>query len=526
MNTETREVQTSAVFGVPAYAVGNKLKDLMTIKQYGKNKVVSCCILENNIAPTSAGCVRRCTLSLKRFQGAVLRERAVSIVHHENNTVAVLEYIPCGEGEISRSPFGPQATSRIRSAVTTYAVHKVTNSLNRCYVEFNTKIEMSTNPNGDEREEKELLHAIEYFWSTYLENLLLSLEAEVLSEAYPVLSGKIDTEFRKAYEAHEQTFCEWAATSKEMFPRKEVLENYENVLVCWSRVLQEYRHQKLIAETVRADVDGAKQVAAESARLLAGSQAALEAMKQKVDELSDPPCFYRPPLDEVDRQNRQDQRHPDVAASRTRQFYHTASTTDPNPAAANKAAATAAPAAYTAVVSGEKKEVTSSKVSPSPTQYSPGLLRNIFTERGVLNEPEVQVLFKVLDPKGNHFVTSEEIKTILMSMDHLGLYEDQDGTLDELERYRTSIKEVYAARYSKNSLPLSDNARAKAAFKGETASTALERMVNNHNERKEAQRESAMHRIAEDTINRFCFRESGKIYFDEFCLAVMHLFKF
>eukprot|EP00796_Vickermania_ingenoplastis_P008420 gene8420-5900_t len=525
--TELREVQTSAVFGVPSFAVGNKLKDLMAIREYGRNKVVSCCILENAIPSTKEGCVRRCTLSLKRFQGAVLREKALKISHEENRTTTVLEYLPSADGEVSRSPFGPEAMGRLNSAVTTYSVHKVTNSLNRCYVDFTTKLEIRPNPNGDEKEEKELFAAIEYFWSTYLESLILSLEAEVLSEAYPVLSGKIDTEFRKAYEAHEQNFCEWAASSKESFPRAAVLENYENVLVCWSRVLQEYRHQKLVAETVRADVDGAKKVAEESARQLACSEAALEAMKQKVEELSDPPCFYRPPNEDLERQYRQDKKHPDVAASRARQFYQTASTTDRTAATELSPGPAAYPTRPVSSVLPNRDTAPAPKPPATPSQYSPNMLRNLFTARGVLNEPEVEVLFKVLDPKSNRFLTSDEIKTILLSMDHLGLYEDRDGTLDELERYRMDIREVYAARYSTNSPPPSDNAREKAASRKEdTASSALERMVNNHNERKEAQRESAMHRIAEDTVNRFCFREGGKIYFDEFCLALMHLFNF
>lgn len=468
--------------------------------------------------------MRRCTLSLKRFQGAVLRERALKLSHQENRTVTVLEYIPCGDGELTRSPFGTQATARLQSAVTTYAVHKVTNSLNRCYVEFSTILKVNTNPKGDEREEKELLDAIEYFWSTYLENLLLSLESEVLSEAYPVLSGKIDTEFRNAYESHEQNFCEWAASSRENFPRASVLENYENVLVCWSRVLQEYRHQKMIAETVRADVDGAKKVAEESARQLACSEAALEAMKKKVEELSVPPCFYRPPNDDIERQIREDARRPDVAASRTRQFYHTAATTDPNGGNAYNSPPAKYPTPSVATVL-PTKETAAPKPTAGQQHYCPNMLRKLFTERGMLNDPEVEALFKVLDPKSNRFLTAEEIKTVLMSMDHIGLYEDQDGTLDELERYRLNIKEVYAARYSTNCPPPSETAREKAASQEDTASSALERMVHNFDARKEALRERAMQRIAEDTVSRFSFRESGKIYSDEFCLALMHLFK-
>lgn len=519
--TETREIQASAVFGVPSFAVGNKLKDLMQISKYGKNKVISCCVLENNLPSTMEGCIRRCTLSLKKFQGAALREKAIRLTHSESLTIAVLEYLPCTESEISRSPFGPEGTTRLKSAVTTYSAHKVTNSPNRCFVDFNTKLEIETNPKGDECEEKELIRAIEYFWTSFLENLLLSLEAEVLSEAYPVLSGKIDTEFRNAYEAHEETFCTWAATSRETFPRQLVLENYESVLVCWSRVLQEYRHQKMIAETVQADVAGAKKVAEESARQLACSEAALEAMKKKVEELSDPPCFYRPPNSE-ENTNANDRRHPDIAASKTRQMYHTASTTNPSqPPNALKEAAGRTGSTESQTETVEAAMPKSNAVIP--TKYSPEMLRNIFTERGELNEPEVKVLFKVLDQKSNHFVTADEIKTILMPMDHLGLYEDQDGTLDELERNRASIKELYAARYSRNSPP--KTYPPSAPIPDEPVSSALERMVRNHNEVKEAKREAAMHRVADDTVNRFCFRESGKVYFDEFCLAIMHLFK-
>lgn len=522
--TELREIQASAVFGVPAYAVGNKLKDLMNIKNYGRNKVVSCCILENTLPSTKVGCIRRSTLALKRFQGAVLREKALRISSEDNRTEVVLEYLPCGEGEITRSPFGPQATQRLTSAVTTYSVRKVSNSLNRCFVEFITNIAVQVNPKGDEREEKELLAAVEFFWSNYLETLMLSLESEVLSEAYPVLSGKIDTEFRNAYEAHEQNFCEWAASSKESFPRAAVLENYENVLVCWSRVLQEYRHQKLIAETVRADVDGSKKVAEESARQLACSEAALKEMMQKVADLSTPPCFYRPPNDDVERMIREDRRQPEVAASRTRQFYQTASTKDPK----GTSSLDSGPAVYPTIPVSSVLPTKDIVAAPKPPQglqhYSPAMLRKLFTERGAINDPEVESLFKVLDQKSNHYIVADDIKTILMSMDHIGLYEDQDGTLDELERYRTNIKEVYAARYSTNCPPPSQTARDRAAA-GETASSALERMVHNHDARKEALRERAMHRIAEDTVSRFAFRESGKIYIDEFCLALMHLFK-
>lgn len=518
-STPSQTVYCSAVFGVPSYLVGNRLKDISVIKQYGKNKVVSCCILENNTPPTAEGSIRRSTLSLKRFDGAVLREKAVKIEHSENNTVTVLEYIPCGESEVSRSPFGREGTSRLQKAVTSYAVHKVTNSLNRCYVEFKSDLYIKSNEKGDEREEKELNSAIEYFWTTYLETLMLSLEAEVLSEAFPVLSGKIDTEFRKCYEAHEENFCEWASTSKQTFPREAVLENYENVLVCWSRVLQEYKHQKLIAETISADVSGARKVAEEASRQAALSEAAVEELKKKVEELSDPPCFYRPPRDcppEAPKDKAE------VEASKKRQYYNSASIPADRREDGKAAAVTNVVSAAVVPTAGSPPVM-----RPAPSRYSVSMLKNLFTEKGILNEGEVEVLFKVLDPKSNHFLTADEIKTILLSMDHLGLYEDQDGTQDEVERYRQDIKEVYAARYGIGS-PFSSesgNAKQPSHDENETVSSALSRMVNNHNERKEAQRQKAMAHIADDTVARFCFRESGKVFFDEFCLAVMHLFK-
>lgn len=536
----TREVQASAVFGVPAYIVGNKLKDISSIKSFGKNKVVSCCIVENCIPSTTVGCIRRCTLSLKCFEGALLREKVISIKSGENKTETILQYIPCGESEMCRSPFGPHATFRIRDAITTYAVHTVTNSVNRCYVEFNTKLQLNPNEHGDEEEEKVFGEAIIYFWTSYLENLLRSLEAEVLAEAFPVLSGKIDTEFRNAYEKKENLFCEWAASSALQFPRQEVLDNFESVLICWSRVLQEYRHQKLVAETIRADVDGSKQVAMESAKQLATSEATLRVMMKKVEELTEAPCFYRPTDSNGDAGSGQSARlPPHVAASRERQFFHKASAGDD--------AALCLPAEdATQCGQGEGYLPTSNQESFSPSQksvallknvhsspppsFSTVLLRNLFTENGELNEPQVEVLFRSLAHKSQNFVTSDEVKCILLSMDHIGLYEDQDGTLDELERCRESTKETYATRYSRHHFPSSMDtdisASAQKIISDESASSALSRLVKRCGEFKESRRENAMKRLAEDTVSRFCFRESSRLYFDEFCLAIIHLLKF
>lgn len=536
-----REVQASAFFGVPSFIVGNKLKNISSIKSYGKNKVVSCCIVENGIPPTEVGCVRRCTLSLKCFQGALLREKAVSIKVGENKTETILEYLPCGESEMNRSPFGPHATFRLNNAITSYAVHTVTTSANRCYVEFNTKLELSSNPCGDEQEEESFGEAIIYFWTAYLETLLRSLEAEVLAEAYPVLSGKIDTEFRNAYEQHEGLFCEWAASSSPNFPRETVLENFENILICWSRVLQEYRHQKLVAETIQADVNGAKMVSRESAKQLATSEASLNEIKKRVEELSTAPCFYRPPSATENTESRENKHNSHyVTGSRERQFFQHASTADCAPASSTvigsaqiglrKNCREAAEKACSSLVQISSSLIPISASYQPPREYSTSLLRNLFTEHGQLNEPQVQVLFSALDNKSKDFVTSQEIKTILLSMDHIGLYEDQDGTQDELERFRESIKEVYATRYSRlhasKSMDSNVSVSTNHALSDESASSALSRIVKRHDERKEVRRQNAMQRLADDAVARFCFRESGKLYFDEFCLVILHLLKF
>lgn len=535
-----REVQASAVFGVPSFIVGNKLKDISSIKNYGKNKVISCCIVENGFSPTEVGCIRRCTLSLNCFQGALLREKAVFIKVGENKTEVVLEYIPCVECEMNRSPFGPHATSRLRSAVTSYAVHTVTNSLNRCYVEFATKLEMSSNPHGDEDEEKLFGEAIIYFWTAYLETLLRSLEAEVLAEAYPVLSGRIDKEFRNTYDKQEGIFCEWAASSSQNFPRDTVLETFENILIGWSRVLQEYRHQKLVAEAVQADVSGANKVSRESAKQLATSEASLRDMIRKVEELSEAPCFYRPQDDKRSTEsghNKQASQY--VTASRERQLFHNASTapcadtpSDQNTVVQHNVGKNymAAPGkSSSSWMQAPSALIPVNHRSPTPQSYSTSLLKHLFTEHGELNEPQVQVLFNSLKNKSQNYVTSHEIKIILLSMDHIGLYEDQDGTLDELESFRESIKEAYATRYSRHDGPKSMDtdiaASVKHVLSDESASSALSRMVKRHDERKEERRQNAMQRVAEDAVSRFCFRENGKLYFDEFCLVIMHLLK-
>lgn len=534
---ETRTAFSSFVMGVPAYAISNKLRNIYEIKNYGQKKIVSCCVLENTTPPTEVGCVRRCTLLMQHFGEALLREKLVETYSDDHHTSVVLEYVSSGDGEIDRCPFGIRGHYRLQSARTTYTVTVVSNSPNRCFVQASTTMVVAVNPHGDEGEEASVITAIQYFWQTYINEVLLSLESEVLSQAYPVLSGRLDNEFRRAYEQEEEAYCEWAASSAQTFPRAEVLDHMEKAIVCWARVLQEYRHQKLIAETVKNDVEGARRIAAETAKQLADSAAMVEAMKLlEAKRAEDPPCLYHPPNDAVAQQEVKDRESQNLQQARRRQLYQKCSTTDPNPPIVE--------ASGNPFTKSLQPEEVATVELPIPDRYSPRLLDHLFTSSGSLNEQEASVVFNCLNKKKRNYVSADDVQTILMGMDHQGMYEDIDGTQEALAQLRSRIQECYANRYGPtglanvNRLRTQTDAAAKLAAApcaGEPADShlvtracpnALEKMVIQHDERKAERKAAAMNQLAEDMVGRFAFRDGGKLYFDEFCLALMHLLKY
>lgn len=616
---------SSTVVGVPRGVVAAKLKNVLAIRDYGRDSLISCCVMENDASPRKVGAVRRCTIELDTYRDTLLRERLVKMEEDEYRTTVVMGYIPCTPDEAHRSPFGAAMNALTRATIT-YVASTVTSSLNRTYLEASVSYDvlMAGDPNADPAlrvEELQEKRAIDLFWQLYLDVHVRAIETYVLTEAYPLLEGRIDHEFRHSFEEHEEIFCSWAADISETLSRDAVVEEVEKILVCWSRVLQEYRHQKLVAETVKADVDGSRKVASECAQQLAEAVAALaeeqlqiqsslppEKVEQQMNGVSatstttlgtgeapkSTPARGTGSLNRVSGSLPHDRRHttvprvdstavefaeallPSAPPVSVKRFTPSSATlprlpgrfiegstqhtfwSDLLPPSHTAPAASAraitkwskAPGLFGRTISqGTSKTATG--FEPPTVLYS-SILRHLFHLDGSLDEAAAAQLFTVLqDASSRDAVTKRGIVDLLQSVDSCGLWEGVpvNALQDELS-YRRAVKKWYTdfiraggparARISVPRPSLTDTAATTATAAGEGGCAApaspsgvvgtvndspLQKLVERHAAAREAYKADAIEKLAASAIRQFAFHEGGRLNFEEFCLAMIHLWK-
>ncbi|KPI89846.1 hypothetical protein ABL78_1015 [Leptomonas seymouri] len=272
----THHVVCSALITVPAAVMVKTLKNIESIKRYGVDGgLIRRCVVENLIPPTEVGAVRRCTLHLPPYADKLVREKLTQYVEHRNqggdnahskeegvlsSIEMSLDYVPCEEGERHRSPFEPMVEDALRHVRTQIRVFSVTRAPHRCFVEMKAECVLRVHHGCHVSAENKLRdatcrNAVTDFWRSYLDAQLFALEKQVCKEAFPEVETRADGEYRAAFTRHEEVLCDWAANASDTIPRQTVVDELEDILVWWARVLEAYRHQKTLTDLAEALVE-------------------------------------------------------------------------------------------------------------------------------------------------------------------------------------------------------------------------------------------------------------------------------
>lgn len=550
----TSLVFSSVVLGVPARIVAPKLQNIMSVKDYTvfADSPISCAVAEDTTPPTAVGSTRRCTLHYEPYSDTVLRERLIATSQDAEHfrTVVTLGYVPCNVADRHRSPFGLDGYEALQEAHTTYTVSVVSANPDRCYVEARTQLTLlnSAAPTSMPAtlEAIALHRRVVAFWQSYLDRSLHALAEQVRREAHPSVDSRVEAEFREAYRAMEDRFCNWAGSAAQTFPREAVLGAMEEMLVFWTRLMHDYRQQKLVADGLLADMDGVKQMASVATQQLAQCCACKAMVELQRGEATVPAVEVTPeqhgavtaagatPSSAKEKAQGQGQESSAPAVREAEGTTGSSSSLPPPPPSRPVVVKTSTGAEKRTQLpppqSSPSPSVAAAAVpSPKPNgfteppvPYPAHRLRSLFTTVGSLDESEAAVLFAALHGDTRGYVTASEIQQVLSCMDHCGLYEDCDGTMETAERSRAKLR----SSERNGSHSAADRTNAATPPTTEPAPSAQQEVVMQAEATTQQTRKtSAMERLATATVSRFAFHERGKLHFDEFCLALLHLLK-
>ncbi|KAH9593182.1 hypothetical protein LSM04_007716 [Trypanosoma melophagium] len=641
----TSECHASAVIGVPPYLVSRLFKDITGIKEYGRDGLISCCLLENSSAPTGVGALRRITLALPDYDGAILRESLADVRDLTGRCCVDMEYVPCSREDAYRTPFGVNGTNQLVRATMHIRVSAVTAHPKRCFLEITTSFAVNVaeeyTVGGLESPVKcrdPVYNRIAEFWDRYTHRIVSAVEQYVLSLAPVVHTHKrMEMEEAQEYTEVENTYCEWAAlghssnnknksnninsdnnnynSAVPTLPRAEVLQTMEKALNAWMRLWRELRHQRRINAQLQEDADGSKAIAATAAANAAEVAAAAATTTTTtatatgvggVGGISTTSTATATAVDGIDqgsfRTASDVSSYPSVAPNPYRRLTaaapgqstqlngekntvpeetrgHIASSKEtgihklervPFFSSGGGRCLSASTGENRKTMELQKEETQQQQLQlqqgeeqktdvvipyrATPAEFHRDLLQNFLTEFGTINEKNARELFNVLDKNQEGFIKEKGISFVLSQIDPLGLYEDRDGTLLQMAECRCAVglgvfkdKKMGQRSYKKedflppitsttNTTVTATKEKDKFLLKQENADgkdsdaaavqiTPLQALIRRHDAQKKAMYDELMKKRTEKLLDSFAYRTRGKLYYDEFCLMMLHLLK-
>ncbi|RNF11108.1 hypothetical protein TraAM80_01075 [Trypanosoma rangeli] len=546
------ECQASLVLGVPPYVAAGAFKDITSIRDFGVNKLISCCILETLQDSSTVGTLRRITLDLPGLPTSILRERLASVEENSYRTCVRMDYVPCDPGEAHRSVFGVEGTKLLLNASTFITVTAVSKNPNRCFLEICAKfsVDVDVAPDGIQRAtDNPTYRDIAQFWELYVTSTATALEDYLLSTAFATAERQPDMATEKEFNEVEDEYCQWAAKRCGQIPREEAMRVLEKALNAWMRERRELKHQRMIGAQLMMDASGSAAVAATAARALSLATAS----ETSTNKHSVPKQPRRTTAALASKSPTVEANHSMTSWVSTTPVIGNSSKADmektehvpffspgggrslsPNPAERETAAKL-------------ESEVQSAAPPhrPAATVFKKELLAEFLTELGTINERVAQVLFESLDTRHEGFITEQQVSMVLGHLDPLGLYEDQDGTMRLIEEYRQNVssgnfRNNAIGQKSSDTGPAfstdvaSSNNSSPITLKdqemegNETAAeelTPVRALICRHNEQKMTMMEKMIKKRTTEVMSNYAYRTRGKLYYDEFCLMMLHLLK-
>ncbi|RNF17959.1 uncharacterized protein Tco025E_04802 [Trypanosoma conorhini] len=547
------ECQASAVLGVPPYVAARAFKDITCIKEFGANKLISCCILETLQDSSTVGTLRRITLALPGLPASILRERLASVEENSYRTCVRMDYVPCDLEEAHRSPFGVEGTRRLLNASTFVTVTAVSKNPHRCFLDICAKftVDIDVPPGGRERAiDNPMYRDIQQFWELYVTCTATALEDYLLSTVFAVPERRIEFGSEKEFNETENEYCQWAAQRREQIPRDEAMRVLEKAINAWLRERCELKHQLMINSQLIADAAGSSAVAAAAAHRLslgtASEMSASENLAPRQPRRTTATTLPKGIPTEVSKSSPVVGDSCEVGMEKSEHvpFFSPGGgrTLSPNPAERETAAK----------VPSEARN-SMSPHRPAATVFQKDLLFNFLTELGTVNERVAQTLFESLDTNHDGFITEREVCMVLSQLDPLGLYEDRDGTMRLMDEYRQAVgagifRSTASSRNSSDAhgavstaaaantaadVALSNNSATGSSRKQETEGkeaateglTPLQALIRRHNEQKKTMWEEMLKKRTSEVMSHYAYRARGKLHYDEFCLMLLHLLK-
>ncbi|KAF5224178.1 hypothetical protein TcYC6_0072680 [Trypanosoma cruzi] len=557
----TSERQASAVLGVPPYVAARAFKDVTRIKEFGAINFVSCCILETAHDPSTVGVVRRVTLDLPGIPQSILRERLASVEEDPYRTCIRMDYVPCDAKEAHRSAFGVEGTKRLLNASTFATFTAVSKNPNRCFLEISTKftVDIDVSPDGVQRAaDNPTYHDIDQFWNLYVTRAATALEDYLLSTAFATTECQIGGGFEKEFVNAENEYCQWAAKNCDKISREEAMQVLEKALNAWQRERCELKHQQLVNAQLMADAAGSAAVAASAHRL---SLAAMSEMS--FSDHSAPKPSRRTTATSIARNTSAEvitapknwvPEVPVVDNAVDLNMLKPVHVPFFSPGGGRVLSVGPAESEALQKVQTESRNA-SSPHRPAAKAFQKELLLSFLTEIGTINERVAQTIFNSLDTNHEGFVTEHGVSMVLSQMDPLGLYEDRNGKMLQMEECRQAVgtgifrnisidqsscdtHPAAAASAAGSAAAAMDAAPHNIASKGETKDheaegkdgfaeelSPLQALIRRQNEQKKVLQDELIKKRTAELMNNYAYRTRGRLHYDEFCLMMLHLLK-
>ncbi|KAK7201346.1 hypothetical protein NESM_000196900 [Novymonas esmeraldas] len=180
-------------------------------------------------------------------------------------------------------------------------------------------------------------------------------------------------------------------------------------------------------------------------------------------------------------------------------------------------------------------------VPPEPAEvFQPALVRHLFSLTGVLQQDVARRLFLSLaddTAAATPYISRAALRRVLQCVDPCGLRESyprrdrQAAAAAEEEAYRAEVRRCY---HEQNALAGASMGGADDAVRrnasGSAASTSANTSTLTHlTARQQAARhaagDAALDRLVGATLTRFSFHAKSMLTYEEFCLALLHLWK-
>ncbi|CCW71446.1 unnamed protein product [Phytomonas sp. Hart1] len=356
---------------------------------------------------------------------------------------------------------------------------------------------------------------IHYVWDTFLNRVLTALDQTITDELFATLNTNgVDSQYQKEYNEFESAYCKWAATSSATLSRVTVVEATEPALTSWAQALHELKQQRMIMEGVKKDAESSQRISAEIAKQMVEQQDALQEVllqqKEKEDVEGPDTIITSSSSSTTPRQQRKLSSEKDVKVTPVKKrvyFPKSRYIYSSDILLANHS-------------ENLLKKVGQLKTNdPSwRTGCTPNLISELFDRNGEMDEQIAQEIFDSLV----HVSSLNQGRKILMEDDKYLTASELTALLLSVETFENKVPSTVPSKTAadkKYGIPAAD------AVNSLPVDSALRKMVNKHDILQKELREKVMQERAEDAISRYDFRENGRLYFDEFCLALMNLFK-